>query len=186
MNLELGQKVYHTDMYNGKEEFTIIGIREHEVELQGDFSGGTHNVVQSGWFSSEGIRISKQENEVVRRPPLGLTPRWFREEKVTKQRINEIKEALMRYLETKSDCIDIEWVEEYNELVSKLEQKGNEKNKTPESTASTDRCVEFAGWIRTFGALKRYNETWVLERQISDEELYQGFLRDTKEAKKQS
>lgn len=29
--------------------FTVVGIRVDEVEIRGDFSGGTHAVVQTGW-----------------------------------------------------------------------------------------------------------------------------------------
>lgn len=33
----------------------IVGIRETEVELEGDFSGGTHNVVQKSWLPIKGL-----------------------------------------------------------------------------------------------------------------------------------
>ena len=45
--------VYISDVYDGKEPFKIVGIRENEIELEGDFSGGTHNVNQKDWFSTE-------------------------------------------------------------------------------------------------------------------------------------
>lgn len=38
-----------TDYYRD-EVFTIIGIRETELELQGDWSGGTNNVCQRSWY----------------------------------------------------------------------------------------------------------------------------------------
>ncbi len=41
--------VVTTDYYQ-KEEFTIVGIREKELELKGDWSGGTHNVCQRSWY----------------------------------------------------------------------------------------------------------------------------------------
>jgi hypothetical protein len=44
----LGDKVT-TDHYNHGETFKVVGIREKELELQGDWSGGTHNVSQTGW-----------------------------------------------------------------------------------------------------------------------------------------
>lgn len=50
--MELGQI---TKTYIGGME--VVGIRHNEVELQGDFSGGTHNVCQKDWFSKEGIII---------------------------------------------------------------------------------------------------------------------------------
>jgi len=52
---ELKMKVYHENIYDGKELMTIVGIRETEVELQGDFSGGTHNVIQHSWFPIYGL-----------------------------------------------------------------------------------------------------------------------------------
>ncbi len=42
--------VYIKDVYNGQEPFKIVGIRENQVELQGDFSGGTHKITQEDWF----------------------------------------------------------------------------------------------------------------------------------------
>lgn len=51
----IGQHVYHTDVYNGRELMKIVGIRENEVELEGDYSGGTHNVCQRGWESKSGL-----------------------------------------------------------------------------------------------------------------------------------
>lgn len=61
MKLELGQKVYHQLIYWGKEEMEVVGIRKKEVELQGDYSGGTHNVCQTGWMPIEGVLLSKSE-----------------------------------------------------------------------------------------------------------------------------
>lgn len=55
MNLQLGQKVYHRDLYYGRELFEIVGIRKTEVELEGDWSGGTHPVWQKDWMPIEGV-----------------------------------------------------------------------------------------------------------------------------------
>lgn len=52
---ELDMKVFHEDIYNGKEKMIIVGIRKTEVELQGDFSGGTHNVSQKDWLPIKGL-----------------------------------------------------------------------------------------------------------------------------------
>lgn len=62
MNLELGQLVYHKDIYNGREQMKIIGIRKDHVELEGDYSGGTHNVCQSDWETIEGIMLERGES----------------------------------------------------------------------------------------------------------------------------
>ena len=53
--IELGKKVYHEAIYNGKELMEIVGIRKTEVELEGDYSGGTHNVTQSSWMPIDGL-----------------------------------------------------------------------------------------------------------------------------------
>jgi hypothetical protein len=35
----------------------IVGIRKDEVELEGDYSGGTHCVTQKDWLPIEGISL---------------------------------------------------------------------------------------------------------------------------------
>lgn len=49
--------VYTIDLYDGHEPLKIVGIREGQVELEGDFSGGTHNVSQKQWFNDEGVFV---------------------------------------------------------------------------------------------------------------------------------
>lgn len=62
----LGMKVFHEKIYDGNECMTIIGIRKEEVELEGDYSGGTHNVIGKEWFPREGIfRLRKVCQQVV-------------------------------------------------------------------------------------------------------------------------
>lgn len=53
--LEIGQTVYHRDVYSHKEPLKIVGIREKEIELEGDYSGGTHNVTQKQWMPIDGV-----------------------------------------------------------------------------------------------------------------------------------
>lgn len=43
--------VYVESIYDGHEPFKIVGIRENQIEIEGDFSGGTHNVSQRDWIS---------------------------------------------------------------------------------------------------------------------------------------
>lgn len=43
---ELGETVYHRDIYEHREPLKIVGILEDKLLLEGDFSGGTHNVIQ--------------------------------------------------------------------------------------------------------------------------------------------
>jgi hypothetical protein len=50
------------------------------------------------------------------RPPLGLMPRRFHDERVKIERFNEVCGAIARYYDAGLK-INIEWVEEYNELV---------------------------------------------------------------------
>ena len=48
----ISQTVYHRQVYNHREPLKIVGIRE--TELEGDFSGGTHNVCQKDWLPIKG------------------------------------------------------------------------------------------------------------------------------------
>jgi hypothetical protein len=62
----LGMKVFHEEIYNGKECMTIVGIRYDEVELEGDYSGGTHHTVGKSWFPITGLfRLRKVCTQVV-------------------------------------------------------------------------------------------------------------------------
>ena len=56
-DLRIGQKVYHKDLYWGREQMKVVGLRENEVELEGDYSGGTHAVCQRDWMPLEGIQL---------------------------------------------------------------------------------------------------------------------------------
>lgn len=48
-HFNIGDKVT-TKYYYHREVFTVVGIREHELELRGDWSGGTNNVDQTSWY----------------------------------------------------------------------------------------------------------------------------------------
>ena len=52
--------VYVDKIYNGKEPFTIVGIREDQVEIEGDFSGGTHNFNQKDWVKDDSVFVLKE------------------------------------------------------------------------------------------------------------------------------
>jgi hypothetical protein len=54
MDFKIGQTVYHRDVYEHREALTIVGIREDELELEGDYSGGTHGVKQKQWMPLKG------------------------------------------------------------------------------------------------------------------------------------
>lgn len=52
---QLGMFVFHESIYKGRELMKVVGIRYNEVELQGDYSGGTHNVIQKDWLPINGL-----------------------------------------------------------------------------------------------------------------------------------
>lgn len=63
---QLGMKVFHEKLYDGKECMEIVGVRKNEVELEGDYSGGINNVCQKQWLPIEGLfRIRKVCTQVV-------------------------------------------------------------------------------------------------------------------------
>lgn len=53
-SFRLGDIVYHRSIYEHKEPLKVVGIAEDKLLLEGDFSGGTHNVVQRGWLPIKG------------------------------------------------------------------------------------------------------------------------------------
>lgn len=55
MNYSLEETVYHKDVYDYREPLKVVGTRKDQLELQGDYSGGTHNVSQVEWLSIEGV-----------------------------------------------------------------------------------------------------------------------------------
>jgi hypothetical protein len=58
--LSLDMEVYHSDIYWGNECMTVVGIRQDQVELEGDYSGGTHNVCQRDWLPLNGVLLFAQ------------------------------------------------------------------------------------------------------------------------------
>ena len=59
--LNIGQRVYHVDIYDGHECMEVVGLRSGQVKLRGDYSGGTHNVSQTSWMSIDGIMFNKNK-----------------------------------------------------------------------------------------------------------------------------
>ncbi len=51
----LDMSVFHEEIYSGNELMKVVGIRKHEVELEGDYSGGTQPVTQKQWMPIEGL-----------------------------------------------------------------------------------------------------------------------------------
>lgn len=60
-DLRINQLVYHKNIYDGHEQMRIVGLKETEVELEGDWSGGTHNVCQRDWMPLEGVLLTKND-----------------------------------------------------------------------------------------------------------------------------
>jgi len=54
-------------------------------------------------------------NNKLIRPPLGLTPKFIRQE----ERLSKIIEVIQRYFEVKKE-INIDWINEYNDICSYL------------------------------------------------------------------
>jgi hypothetical protein len=65
MDVKLYDTVRHKEIYDGNQEFVVIGIRLNQVELQGDFSGGTHNVCQRSWVDKKGLILNEKPTEYI-------------------------------------------------------------------------------------------------------------------------
>jgi hypothetical protein len=55
LNPELDMLVFHESIYDGKECMKVVGIRHEQVELEGDYSGGTNNIIQKDWLPIKGL-----------------------------------------------------------------------------------------------------------------------------------
>ncbi len=53
MNYNLGDKVYYP---SDAAPFVVVGIRKDSIEIEGDFSGGTHNVCQRSWVPISDVK----------------------------------------------------------------------------------------------------------------------------------
>lgn len=53
-SFKIGDIVYHRSVYEHKEPLKVVGITEDKLLLEGDYSGGTHNVVQRDWLPIKG------------------------------------------------------------------------------------------------------------------------------------
>jgi len=54
-SFRIGDIVYHRSVYEHKEPLKVVGITEDKLLLEGDYSGGTHNVCQCDWLPIKGI-----------------------------------------------------------------------------------------------------------------------------------
>ncbi len=99
---DVGNSVFMTE--NQIEELANIGSQHLYV-------GAT----DEGRLSHGGVlEIIKRYNAI--KPPLGLIPKIFHDERVKAERFNEVCEAIARYYDAGLK-INIEWIVEYNELV---------------------------------------------------------------------
>lgn len=55
IEFKIGETVYHRDIYDHKEPLKVVGIRETELELEGDYSGGTNNIIAKQWLPIKGV-----------------------------------------------------------------------------------------------------------------------------------
>ena len=53
-SFRIGDIVYHRSVYEHKEPLKVVGITEYKLFLEGDYSGGTNNVVQRDWLPIKG------------------------------------------------------------------------------------------------------------------------------------
>ena len=53
-SFRIGDIVYHRSVYEHKEPLKVVGITEDKLYLEGDYSGGTHNVCQRDWLPIKG------------------------------------------------------------------------------------------------------------------------------------
>lgn len=53
-SFKLGDIVYHRSVYEHKEPLKVVGILEDKLLLEGDYSGGTHNLIQRDWLPIKG------------------------------------------------------------------------------------------------------------------------------------
>ena len=53
-SIKMGDIVYHRSVYEHKEKLKVVGIKEDQLLLEGDYSGGTHNVIQRDWLPIKG------------------------------------------------------------------------------------------------------------------------------------
>lgn len=65
---ELDMMVFHDEIYNGHELMKIVGIRKTEIELEGDYSGGTNNVTQKDWVPIKGAFRMRKICEEHKKP----------------------------------------------------------------------------------------------------------------------
>lgn len=53
-NFKIGNEVYHEV---DAAPFIVVGIRKTTIEIEGDWSGGTHNIKQKGWVNHTDIKL---------------------------------------------------------------------------------------------------------------------------------
>jgi hypothetical protein len=53
-SFRIGDIVYHRSVYQHNEPLKVVGITEDKLLLEGDYSGGIHNVCQRNWLPIKG------------------------------------------------------------------------------------------------------------------------------------
>lgn len=112
------------------------------TEAVADFKGLRESILNAFKIPSELMDDSLKKEEVdteqaneskqYQRPPLGVIPKKFHQEQVDAKRLQEVCGAIERYYEDNRP-INLEWIEEYNELIVKFNfetiHKGDSKTK---------------------------------------------------------
>lgn len=79
-----------------------------------------------------GLISPKEKEEVnnkpLKKPPLGLIPKHIHNEKVAKERLKEIAEAIGRYKQA-GLVVSSEWIKEWDELLDKFREERNRGQK---------------------------------------------------------
>jgi hypothetical protein len=59
-SLSIGMFVRHDLIYKGHERMKVVGIRENQVELEGDYSGGIQPSCSKSWFPIKGTFVLRK------------------------------------------------------------------------------------------------------------------------------
>lgn len=72
-------------------------------------------------MSPEEMRAREEffHQDQPKKPPLGLRPRWICDD----ERASDIRVVIGKYLEYGCKPIPIEWIEEYNEIIKRMEER---------------------------------------------------------------
>ena len=92
-----------------------------------------------------GLISPKEKEEVnnkpLKKPPLGLIPKHIHDEKVARERIKEIKEAIERYRQA-GLVVSSEWIMEWEEL-KHINERSQKKESLSKAIVEVGRFLEY-------------------------------------------